>query len=598
MDFFNQLGTLVHDRWRSKNFDETAFAEVATGALGDLPPVGAVDVADIVRWAVLSDSIAPQQHDTDFGQHEPEPLCVYKNDLFHIEVLFWLDGTTAIHQHGFSGAFHVLAGSRVHSCYAFDVHERVNSRLLLGRLRLSDVEYLAAGETRPIWAGSRFIHAVFHLDRPSVSVVVRTPPDKEALPQYSYLKPTVAYASFEKREQTTRQLKLLDVLRQIGHADYLPCLGELIGRSDFETAFLALQRNHPHLEAGEFAALLEQARRRHGRLVDYLPPAFDEEQRLAALNGKRRLVHDANHRFLLALLLNLPDRASIFDFVRRRYDGDPANRIVAWLDELRRLPGRGDEERNCLGMNLNEVTLHVVRCLLEGDSFHRLKERLKEQYEAAEVDGQEQELRQLCGELRRSVLLRPLFVESIPRNESAAIVRKLENGELGNEDTLGTNGHSANNHQALLMESATRATSMHPVAMTARGAAAQRARESERPDRLICDPWARALAGEEGFAMLELFERRHPRIWDDAAQACVAIHTRFFDEIARRISGEGVRQVVLVGAGMDTRAFRLVWPVGTSLYELDRSELLDLKEEVLRRAGAQAGCRRVPLAVD
>jgi methyltransferase (TIGR00027 family) len=139
---------------------------------------------------------------------------------------------------------------------------------------------------------------------------------------------------------------------------------------------------------------------------------------------------------------------------------------------------------------------------------------------------------------------------------------------------------------------------MHPVAMTARGAAAQRARESERPDRLICDPWARALAGDEGFAMLELFERRHPRIWDDAAQACVAIHTRFFDDIARRVSDEGVRQVVLVGAGMDTRAFRLVWPVGTSLYELDRSELLDLKEEVLRRAGAQAGCRRVPLAVD
>src|SRR3712207_8045357 len=61
----------------------------------------------------------------------------------------------------------------------------------------------------------------------------------------------------------------------------------------------------------------------------------------------------------------------------------------------------------------------------------------------------------------------------------------------------------------------------------------------------------------------------------------VVVRTRFFDDfLLYACWGAGVRQVVLLAAGMDTRAFRLNWPSGTRLYELDRPVVLAAKEEV------------------
>jgi O-methyltransferase involved in polyketide biosynthesis len=71
---------------------------------------------------------------------------------------------------------------------------------------------------------------------------------------------------------------------------------------------------------------------------------------------------------------------------------------------------------------------------------------------------------------------------------------------------------------------------MPPVIQTARWAAAQRARESERQDRLFFDPLAAALAGEEGRAALQLSEKYNPR--HEATASYVAIRTRFFDDVA------------------------------------------------------------------
>lgn len=122
--------------------------------------------------------------------------------------------------------------------------------------------------------------------------------------------------------------------------------------------------------------------------------------------------------------------------------------------------------------------------------------------------------------------------------------------------------------------------------------AAARARESARVDRLFEDPWAEALAGEEGFAFLERDEALRP-----ASPAFVVRH-RFFDDFLLARAAEGVRQVVLVGAGLDTRAFRLTWPGEVRLFELDQPSVLSYKQAVLQDAGASATCERVTVPVD
>ncbi len=124
---------------------------------------------------------------------------------------------------------------------------------------------------------------------------------------------------------------------------------------------------------------------------------------------------------------------------------------------------------------------------------------------------------------------------------------------------------------------------------TAHWTAAARALESGRADRLFDDPWAAALAGPAGAAWME------GRTPDSVAP--MIIRTRYFDDFLQRVTQQdGIRQVVLLAAGLDTRAFRLVWPESTHWFELDQPAVLQYKEEAL--AGAQPACIRRALPAD
>jgi methyltransferase (TIGR00027 family) len=131
---------------------------------------------------------------------------------------------------------------------------------------------------------------------------------------------------------------------------------------------------------------------------------------------------------------------------------------------------------------------------------------------------------------------------------------------------------------------------MDAVAQTALWMAAARAAESRRPDRLFDDPYAAALATGASASS---------STWQGTGSALVAIRTRFFDDyLLRATKTLGVRQLVILAAGMDTRAHRLPWPQGTTIYELDRPDLLALKDSILAREAAPPSCERKPLGVD
>ena len=77
------------------------------------------------------------------------------------------------------------------------------------------------------------------------------------------------------------------------------------------------------------------------------------------------------------------------------------------------------------------------------------------------------------------------------------------------------------------------------------------------------------------------------------------LRTRYFDDwLGDLTRARAVDQVVILGAGLDTRAYRLSWPDGLIVYELDREAVLRHKEEVLVRAGAVARCTRRIVAAD
>jgi methyltransferase (TIGR00027 family) len=129
------------------------------------------------------------------------------------------------------------------------------------------------------------------------------------------------------------------------------------------------------------------------------------------------------------------------------------------------------------------------------------------------------------------------------------------------------------------------------LASTAHWIAAVRAAESVRADSLFNDPWAAALAGTEGAQWLAGRSGR-------PALTVMAIRARLFDDFVQRATSTVVKQVVLVAAGFDTRGFRLQWPAGVRLFELDQPEVLDRKVRVLDAAGARPTCIRRAVGAD
>ncbi|MFJ4767609.1 class I SAM-dependent methyltransferase [Streptomyces uncialis] len=129
--------------------------------------------------------------------------------------------------------------------------------------------------------------------------------------------------------------------------------------------------------------------------------------------------------------------------------------------------------------------------------------------------------------------------------------------------------------------------------------AATRGREHARPDRLYNDPYAARLAGDAGLALLtEAGRIIRP---DGRVRAMVStpdfgvIRTRLFDDFLRDGTASGrAAQIVLAASGMDTRVYRLPWPPGTRLFEIDRPAVLAHKAERLREVAPRADHRTVP----
>jgi methyltransferase (TIGR00027 family) len=121
--------------------------------------------------------------------------------------------------------------------------------------------------------------------------------------------------------------------------------------------------------------------------------------------------------------------------------------------------------------------------------------------------------------------------------------------------------------------------------------AAIRARESAREDPLFTDPFAATLAGPAGMEMLE----RMVAAVGEQSTAQIVVRTRFWDEALLRAT-HSATQVVILAAGLDARAYRLPWPPGTAVFEVDQPPVISAKNSLL--AAELPRCRRVAVGVD
>jgi methyltransferase (TIGR00027 family) len=142
------------------------------------------------------------------------------------------------------------------------------------------------------------------------------------------------------------------------------------------------------------------------------------------------------------------------------------------------------------------------------------------------------------------------------------------------------------------------------VGATATAVAASRAIASQNPDALLNDPWADPLVravGIETFVKLidgEIGRTDDPLLNRRAMKEQIAVRTRFFDDFFVVATESGIRQAVILASGLDTRAYRLPWPAGAVVYEIDQPQVIAFKTRTLADLGAQPTAQRQTVAID
>jgi methyltransferase (TIGR00027 family) len=129
------------------------------------------------------------------------------------------------------------------------------------------------------------------------------------------------------------------------------------------------------------------------------------------------------------------------------------------------------------------------------------------------------------------------------------------------------------------------------VSDTARWVAVYRAMESERPDAIFRDPFARRLAGDEGESIVRAMPSGRAQAW------AMIVRTKVFDEVITRLIGEQKVDAVLnLAAGLDARAYRLMLPQHLRWYDVDFPDMIAYRTKEL--AAATPTCRYEAIGVD
>ena len=416
MELFTKLGDEVEAAWRDADYDELQLPAIAKQKLieHDLP--SKLTPWNVLEWAMMRPELPPQADpNASFGD---PPITVYSGARFYIDVYFWFTGTTATHQHSFSGAFQVFAGSSIHSWYEFFQDDYVNVFMRFGRIDLKLCELLEVGNVQEILAGKDYIHSLFHLDDPSVTIVIRTRNSPMFLPQYSYHKPHLATDPFFVQHSLTKKIQSMGAMLKAKRPDADDKIIQMLSTCDLHQTYLILTGLRPMLRSDKvkqmfgvenfderFGKIFEAARARHGERAERLLDVFKRQDKLAFMVERRNFVADPELRFFLAVILNVDGRDNIIRLIKQRFpESDPKEKILDWTFDLANTRVMGVEPPNALGIeSFGDIDIAIFEEMLNGKESADIRETLSSQ------GAQPDDLHDRIDRITRSPMLSPLF---------------------------------------------------------------------------------------------------------------------------------------------------------------------------------------------
>lgn len=326
-----KLGDQVEVEYKSCDFDDALLPEIAASALKDFDFEYQWEPSSLADYPIKNTPYTLRLQFSDF------PITVYRGNGFFIEILNWLNSTTTIHQHSFTGAFKVLLGSSIHSNYDFATKDTINTKLLIGELNTNKVEYLSKGSIRKITPGNSFIHSLYHLEQPSATLVIRSNGDKQHGEQYDYYPPGIALSPTLKKDSTTIFYQnLISSTIAINSKELSSLLSKKISKLSPEIIFQLFLSNRYLLNQHEtFDSFYNALDTQKPGLSSLLIQSLTSAKRSYFLRDFRDICTDEDLRFFIAALMNLEKKDELLSLVKQKYlNANPAEVCAGWLNQL------------------------------------------------------------------------------------------------------------------------------------------------------------------------------------------------------------------------------------------------------------------------
>lgn len=367
-----RIGEEIERRWAGRGHRHHFFHQIAADCLRASEFRRQFDEDEIIAWVNRAASL-PRQLDprSSFGQ---PPLTVWGTDRFVLDIYFWVDTETSVHDHSFSGAFTNLTGHSLNTTYRFERAERAGEGLLTGSLLLERADYVQPGEVCPIVAGPKFIHRVWHLDCPTITLVARTIKRPPRLSQFTYFPQGMA-VQYRPRPpvEFQRRRELMGYLFRRRHPRRVALAEETLARARGWQLFTLLSDLMlGHMKETEDAPELDG-------LIARLPAACRpwRDTALAVMRAADPLksvywhrLRRTEHRLLIALLGTYSERRQVTEWLARHGHADDWRAtLTTWLSEM----DADQALRLRLGSARAEIITHLLRGLPDAEVLRELR---------------------------------------------------------------------------------------------------------------------------------------------------------------------------------------------------------------------------------
>jgi len=408
IDSLRRLAARIDSEWKSAGSRVAAFPAIAARVLADAQPHREYDLASLAEWT-LSSRTFPQACNP-FGPLGPPAFTVWSDGRFFANVYAYTTPEVVIHDHDFAGAFVNLSGTTIHATYEFPDAERVDPSVHVGELAIRDVEVVNTGDVRRIDPGRKFIHQVWHVDQPTVVLVIRTGPLPAPRRQFQYLRSGFATEVFRDEALSLRApqrfgytRKMAECLRTSpdGGIDYLKLL--LRHEQPWDAAWHLLE-NWRHLRTlGALDDLIRLGARHQGAWFSGLSAAGREVDLFNSIDWSN--VRSVQDRVALALLLTFQGWRPMREWLERLVPKAAPEDLL--VDSLARL---GDE--GAIPLQLGAEGRAMLSCMLQSDGNRSAWRRSVRESFAIGDRGDWGVANTIERTLREHRLLAPLFVSA------------------------------------------------------------------------------------------------------------------------------------------------------------------------------------------